>query len=267
LLTADAQTVVDAEFTNKTLLEAITTANGTNSITLGTNAAAATANLTVTGGTGDDTINASELGEAVRIIGNAGANVLTGSTKADTITGGADADTIAGGAGADSLTGGAGDDDFVYTDTIQDGSTGILATDVLTAGDVITDFVSGSDDLNYAATATGINVVTASAAAINLTDSGVILVNTSLDFTAGTTDLTAVFAALNAAGASNFTGAQGTVAYFAVLDDNGGADDQYNVFAVGLSQALTGGALAPFGGVASLVTTVTATLVAGDFIL
>lgn len=81
----DATTVVDASFTNKTLLEAITLGNFTNSVTLGPIAAAATASLTVTGGTGIDTINASALGESVTINSGDGNDVLTGSSQNDTI--------------------------------------------------------------------------------------------------------------------------------------------------------------------------------------
>lgn len=116
LFTIDAQTVADAAFTNKTLIEAITTANGTNSFTLAAIAAAATANLTVTGGIDDDTINASALGESINIVGNAGNNTLTGTNQVDTITAGGGNDVITGGALADNLSGGAGTNRFQYGD-------------------------------------------------------------------------------------------------------------------------------------------------------
>ena len=52
-----AATLADADFANKTTVEALTAANATNSLTLGTKASDA-GFTTVTGGTGDDTINA-----------------------------------------------------------------------------------------------------------------------------------------------------------------------------------------------------------------
>ena len=120
---SDNETITDAEFTNKSGLEAITTGNGTNSLTLEANAAAATENLTVTGGTGVDTVDASALGEAVTINGGDGADILTGSALADSISGEVGNDSIVGGAGADTLLGGAGDDTIVgaQDDALLDG--------------------------------------------------------------------------------------------------------------------------------------------------
>ncbi|MBV5302650.1 MAG: hypothetical protein JZU70_00360, partial [Chlorobium sp.] len=108
------ETINDAAFANKTGLEVIDLGDGTNSLTLGTIAAAATATPTVYGGTGVDTVNASTLGEAVTIEGNAGNDVLTGSALADSILGEAGADTITGGAGVDNLSGGTEADLFVF---------------------------------------------------------------------------------------------------------------------------------------------------------
>jgi hypothetical protein len=209
----------------------------------------------VTGSTGTD-----------YIVGSAGANNLKGNDGADTIIGGEGDDSITGGAGADVLTGGLGADGFVYTRVGQGGNVATVGTTVIGAGDVITDFVSGTDDLDYSSTVTGTDVVTAAASAINLNTAGVVLVNTTLDFTAGTTDWTAVAAALNTAGISSFTAAAGTVAYFAVLDDNGNDPDQYNVFEV-TTGALVNAALVVTAETVSLVSTVTATLVAGDFFI
>ncbi len=139
IFTADTQTIADSAFTNKTLIEAIILANGTNSLTLGTNAAAASASLTVTGGTGADTINASGLGEAVNINGGLGANVLTGSNQADTINGGAEADTITGGAGSDNLSGGNGANSYRY------GNGEFVAGDTVTGGSGVDSIVFTAD--------------------------------------------------------------------------------------------------------------------------
>lgn len=159
--TADDQTVVDAQFTNKTQIEAITTANGTNSITLGTNAAAATATLTVVGGTGADTFDASALGEAVRLQGEGGANVLTGSNQADTIVGGSGDDTITGGAGGDDMTGFTGNNVFIFNtnDVAAGEAVVLLGTDTF---NVVTTTVF--DNMNAGGAITGIDDINISEA-------------------------------------------------------------------------------------------------------
>jgi Ca2+-binding RTX toxin-like protein len=149
LFTADSQTVVDANFANKTSINAITTANGTNSITLEGTAATATATvLSVTGGTGVDIINAGAYGsKALAINGLGGDDTITGGSGNDTIgggdgediiTGGIGLDRIAGGLNADILTGGLNADIFGYTN--EDQST-------LANLDRITDFLLVDDDV------------------------------------------------------------------------------------------------------------------------
>ncbi len=65
--------------------------------------------LTIKGGAGDDTIDASAATGAVVIDGGNGANALTGSaTATNTITGGTGNDTIVGGAGVDTIVTGDG---------------------------------------------------------------------------------------------------------------------------------------------------------------
>ncbi len=71
--------------------------------------------------------------------GNAANNSFYGDQGNDTISGGGGNDTINGGAGRDRLTGGAGADVFVFDS--WDGSNPF--------GDTITDFVSGTDRLNF----------------------------------------------------------------------------------------------------------------------
>ena len=110
--------------------DTITTGAGTN--TAGGNKG----NDTITGGSGADTI-----------AGDAGADSLTGAGGADTITGGAGNDTIDSGDGADLVTPGAGKD----TVTLGAGKdTLVFSADSDSAGanfDVVTDFVSGTDNL------------------------------------------------------------------------------------------------------------------------
>ena len=110
--------------------DVITTGAGTN--TAGGNKG----NDTITGGSGADTI-----------AGDAGADSLTGAGGADTITGGAGNDTINSGDGVDVVTGGAGKD----TITLGSGKdTVVFTADSDSAGanfDVVTDFVSGTDNI------------------------------------------------------------------------------------------------------------------------
>ena len=72
-----AATLTDGAFTNKTTVEGLTAADATNSLTLGTKAADAGL-ATVTGGSGDDTVNASTFDGSL--------TVTTGSGSDDTIT-------------------------------------------------------------------------------------------------------------------------------------------------------------------------------------
>jgi hypothetical protein len=89
---------------------------------------------TLTGGAGDDNVS-----------GGTGIDSLIGGSGDDTLTGGDGADTIRGDVGTDTLTGGAGDDDFIFGGGAA--TTEILATtkDV----DTITDYVQGSDDIQF----------------------------------------------------------------------------------------------------------------------
>jgi len=88
----------------------------------------------VTSGTQTITLDAGTL-IGTTMTGGAGVDVFTGTGGADTISTGAAGDTITGGLGADTLTGGAGSDDFVYL--------------VADAGDTITDFTVGADDIDF----------------------------------------------------------------------------------------------------------------------
>lgn len=76
------------------------------------------------------------------LVGNAGANTLSGGAGRDTMNGGAGDDRLIGGAGSDILTGGAGSDTFVFTSLAD-------------KGDVIKDFLPGTDVLAFSAAGFG----------------------------------------------------------------------------------------------------------------
>ncbi len=146
LLSNAAATLVDSYFKDWSSVEKLTTANGDNSITLGTNAVTAGI-ATITGGTGNDTLNATAYTIAVTLVGGEGDDSLLSGGGNDSISGGTGADWIQGtsaiSAGAnqiDTLTGGSGADTFV----LGDASNAYYNT-AAGAGDyvLITDFAAG----------------------------------------------------------------------------------------------------------------------------
>jgi Ca2+-binding RTX toxin-like protein len=86
----------------------------------------------LTGGSGNNTLNASAFTGSVTLSGGAGADTLTGGTGNDSLGGGDGADYLDGGNGSDSLTGGAGDDAY---------SVG--------SGDLITELANQGNDFVY----------------------------------------------------------------------------------------------------------------------
>jgi Ca2+-binding RTX toxin-like protein len=111
---------------------------------------ALSANLTVTlnGGTAA-TVNGSGtagnndvIASIVNFTGGSGNDAITGDNGANRLNGGAGNDALFGGTGSDNLTGGLGADTFIYTANNQ---TGVGAA----TRDVITDFVSGTDKLDF----------------------------------------------------------------------------------------------------------------------
>ena len=107
------------------------------------------ANLTVNlGGTnnvlGTGTVgNEDRMNSIQNIISGSGNDSILGDSLANTINGAGGNDTIIGGVGADQLTGGTGADTFVYNLTGDSG--------VGTVRDVIADFISGVDKLDFSA--------------------------------------------------------------------------------------------------------------------
>jgi autotransporter-associated beta strand protein len=102
-------------------------------------AGGASIDLVVNGSTGVDVIKA-PIGTSNSLNGNAGNDQLNGGNLADLINGGADIDKIRGDGGADTLTGGTGADVFKYR---------AAADSTLVNPDTITDFLSGTDRINF----------------------------------------------------------------------------------------------------------------------
>ncbi|HEY8359418.1 MAG TPA: calcium-binding protein, partial [Ramlibacter sp.] len=92
----------------------------------------------LTGGAGGNWLDGYEGDDT--IAGGAGADYVWGEGGHDRLLGGDGADRLVGGAGKDKLSGGAGSDRFVY-DSVSNSPNG--------ASDVITDFVSGVDKLDF----------------------------------------------------------------------------------------------------------------------
>ena len=104
------------------------------------NNATTTDTVTITGGTGNDSLYGND---AIDVIsGGAGNDYMYGGSGNDTLNGGAGDDILYGGAGKDGLTGDAGKDVFEFTGPATD-SNG-------TTVDTITDFVSGTDKIDTA---------------------------------------------------------------------------------------------------------------------
>jgi len=150
----------------------VTTSTGTLKFNKSETETNLTTKFTVKGGLNNDTIYGA--GGADTITTGAGANTVGGNGGADTITGGSGADIIAGDGGADNITGAGGADVITGgsgNDTIDAGDgadtvTGNAGKDTITLGggidtviftadsdsaganfDVITDFVSGTDNI------------------------------------------------------------------------------------------------------------------------
>lgn len=80
------------------------------------------------------------------LTGTPGNDVIIGKAGADTLNGGAGDDVLDGGAGRDVLTGGPGADTFRFSD-VRDSYRNYNSGGI-NAGDIITDFVTGSDRLD-----------------------------------------------------------------------------------------------------------------------
>jgi len=105
--------------------------------------------------TGVVTLDASaETLTAMTITTGVGNDTITGGYKADTIKAGTGDDIIDGAGGADIMTGGAGADDFQYNNSPPSGT---VADSTSAAPDVITDFLSGTDEFDFTITYAALN--------------------------------------------------------------------------------------------------------------
>jgi Ca2+-binding RTX toxin-like protein len=91
--------------------------------------------------------SASTLGVLININSQSDSFQIVGGSSADSIVGGSGADSLTGGAGADSLSGGAGADYFLYSNLTDS----LAGNSLLTAGDTINDFLSGTDKFDVSA--------------------------------------------------------------------------------------------------------------------
>jgi len=115
--------------------------------------ALANGGVTISGTSGNDTLDASKAEVRVVIDGGAGNDVIYGSSKADFLKGGAGADKLYSGGGADLLIGGAGNDTYYLEDASQriiemtnEGTDRVVIKADYTLGDNV-------EDLTFAGTA------------------------------------------------------------------------------------------------------------------
>jgi len=148
-LTGDADLDLSGIALDNTALETVDASAMTGAVTVAVAGGVTDMGVAITGGSGDD--------------------VLTGGDSEDTIIGGDGDDTISGGLGIDALTGGDGADTFDYNSDAE--SQGVTV-------DVIADFVSGTDVLDFNGVTAGVGTYLGEA-------SGYGAVLTSLTNTAG----------------------------------------------------------------------------------
>lgn len=231
--------------------DTITTGDGNNTVTT------VTGNDTITTGAGNDTINGGDGNNTINAGG--GVNTVNTGTGNDTITTGAGNDLIVSGAGNDILTAGAGSDTVTSgagNDSIALGvdsavDTAFFAATAATNGsDVVTGFSTGIDKLNVHAT-TAQTATTAVAGALTVTAGQFYFLATGIS---GNADSAVAAAAALQAAATWTNGGAGTVAFFAINDDNSSAIYQYTEAG---GAGITAGEL-------TLMGTVDAKIAAGD---
>jgi Ca2+-binding RTX toxin-like protein len=141
ILSNAAATVADSFFTNVLSVASFQTANGANDITLGAQATEASI-ATVTGGTGNDILNASAMTSAVTLMGGLGADTLTGGSAGNRLQGWGGTSTA--NTSNDTLTGGAGTDVFVLGDATGN-AYGFDSNPAVNYRALITGFAMGTD--------------------------------------------------------------------------------------------------------------------------
>lgn len=183
---------------------------------------------TFEGGAGIDTItfNAATVA-ATTINGGDGNDVIASAAGDDTLDGGANNDVITGRAGDDDMTGGTGGDTFTYDGGTQAADADQTFGDLTTGSiDVLTDFATGADTINFftagagaldiAAAAAGTTYAAALAAAGGLADLGTAGAFYSLQTYGTGTAFTAVLFVADAAGGGVATAATGAIQIGAV---------------------------------------------------
>ena len=216
---------------------------------------------TITGGAGDDAIDASAAIKAVTLSGNAGDDTLHGGTVADTITGGDGDDWIYGEAGGDSLTGNAGADIFaVTTATDSNGVNSDTITDFTVGTDAIgLQIASGNEAVTYLGEASAYGSVltsftgTANEAVLDTSTNTVYvdvngdaaLTDADISIDVGVSDLSqSDFVTLGTAGGDTIAGTAGVDTIFGLAGDDtitGGAGDDTITGGAG-DDTITGGA-------------------------
>jgi Ca2+-binding RTX toxin-like protein len=141
ILSNDTAAVVDSFFTNMLSVGSFQTANGANDISLGVEASEAGIE-TITGGTGDDILNASAMTSAVTLMGGLGADTLTGGSAGNRLQGWGGTSTA--NVSNDTLTGGAGTNVFVLGDATGN-AYGFDSNPAVNYRALITGFVVGTD--------------------------------------------------------------------------------------------------------------------------
>ena len=132
-LAADAQTISDAAFANKNLLQSLTTANGLNGISFGANAQA-TGITSITGGTAADSFIATGMTSALTISVGNGDDTIRSGFGADWIDAGDGNDYVTAGDGNDYVTAGDGNDTVIAGDgndfvVMNEGDDSVIAGD------------------------------------------------------------------------------------------------------------------------------------------
>jgi Ca2+-binding RTX toxin-like protein len=141
ILSNDTAAVVDSFFTNMLSVGSFQTANGANDISLGVEASEAGIE-TITGGTGDDILNASAMTSAVTLMGGLGADTLTGGSAGNRLQGWGGTSTA--NVFNDTLTGGAGTNVFVLGDATGN-AYGFDSNPAMNYRALITGFAVGTD--------------------------------------------------------------------------------------------------------------------------
>ena len=153
IIMSDAATVVDADFTNVTGVEQISSGNNALTLTLGT-ASQAAGLTTVTDGTGVTTlsIGAGHTGD-VAVSLSTGNDTVNATVAANDLYTGALTVTSAGASitGADTITGGTGSDNLKVTGTLSNaGATVVTNFETITANDTTTAVSITIDELTVA---------------------------------------------------------------------------------------------------------------------